>query len=111
MKGAVTLVAENRFLQSFCAVAASSVLVSGTLFLLTTTAPWTPPELAIEPSPPDATPSFLQAAAPHGNAVPPASDQSELSPAFDSAGRSYLKARVRAAPRRRTTKPTAPSKL
>jgi periplasmic protein TonB len=45
---------ENRFLQSFCAVAASSVLVCGTLLLLTSTAPWTPPEIGIEPSTPDA---------------------------------------------------------
>ena len=45
---------DNRFLQSFCAVAASSVLVCGTLLLLTSTAPWTPPEIGIEPSTPDA---------------------------------------------------------
>ena len=44
---------ENRFLQSFCAVAASSVLVCGTLLLLTSTAPWTPPEIG-ESSTPDA---------------------------------------------------------
>ena len=51
--GAGHSVSENRFLQSFCAVAASSVLVCGTLLLLTSTAPWTPPEIG-EPSTPDA---------------------------------------------------------
>jgi protein TonB len=47
-------VSENRFLQSFCAVAASSVLVCGTLLLLSSTAPWTPPQIGSEPSTPDA---------------------------------------------------------
>jgi len=51
-------VAENRFLQSFCAVAASSVLVCGTLLLLTSTAPWTPPNIVSEPSTPDAPTVF-----------------------------------------------------
>ncbi len=44
----------NRFLQSFCAVAASSVLVGGTLILLTSTAPWSPrQQIDREPSTPD----------------------------------------------------------
>ena len=47
---------ENRFLQSFFAVSASAVLVSGTLLLLSSTAPWNPPQLADgDPSTPDAT--------------------------------------------------------
>ena len=47
---------ENRFLQSFFAVSASAVLVSGTLLLLTSTAPWNPPQLADgDPSTPDAS--------------------------------------------------------
>ena len=37
---------ENQFLQSFFAVSASAVLVSGTLLLLSSTAPWNPPQLA-----------------------------------------------------------------
>ena len=46
---------ENRFLQSFFAVSASAVLVSGTLLLLTSTAHWNPPELGNgDPSTPDA---------------------------------------------------------
>ena len=46
---------ENRFLQSFFAVSASAVLVSGTLLLLSSTAPWNPPQLGDgEPSTPDA---------------------------------------------------------
>lgn len=45
---------ENRFLQSFFAVAASSVLVGGSLILLTSTASWTPLQQAeSEPSTPD----------------------------------------------------------
>jgi protein TonB len=52
-------VSENRFLQTFCAVAASSVLVCGTLLLLTSTAPWTPPDLG-EPSTPDASRDFAE---------------------------------------------------
>ena len=45
---------ENRFLQSFFAVSASAVLVSGTLLLLSSTAPWNPPRLADgDPSTPD----------------------------------------------------------
>jgi periplasmic protein TonB len=48
-------VSENRFLQSFFAVSASAVLVSGTLLLLSSTAPWNPPNLADgDPSTPDA---------------------------------------------------------
>ncbi len=47
-------VSENRFLQSFFAVAASAVLVGGTLILLTSTSPWTPPQQTEnEPSTPD----------------------------------------------------------
>ena len=46
---------ENRFLQSFFAVSASAVLVSGTLLLLSSTPPWNPPQLADgDPSTPDA---------------------------------------------------------
>ena len=46
---------ENQFLQSFFAVSASAVLVSGTLLLLTSTAPWNPPQRADgDPSTPDA---------------------------------------------------------
>jgi periplasmic protein TonB len=49
-------VSENRFLQSFFAVSASAVLVSGTLLLLSSTAPWNPPQLADgAPSTRDAT--------------------------------------------------------
>lgn len=59
---------ENRFLQSFCAVAASSVLVCGTLLLLTSTAPWTPPELG-ESSTPDAARDLAEAMPPLDNDV------------------------------------------
>ena len=47
---------ENQFLQSFFSVSASAVLVSGTLLLLSFTAPWNPPQLA------DGDPSTLEAA-------------------------------------------------
>jgi len=45
----------NRFLQSFCSVAASAVLVGGTLILLTSTSPWPARQVTEpEPSTPDA---------------------------------------------------------
>jgi protein TonB len=45
---------ENRFFRSFCTLAASAVLVGGSLILLTSTAPWTPrPQVESEPSTPD----------------------------------------------------------
>ena len=45
---------ENRFFRSLFTVTASSVLVGGSLILLTSTAPWTPPPSAeSEPSTPD----------------------------------------------------------
>lgn len=102
MKGPVTLVAENRFLQSFCAVAASSVLVSGTLFLLTSTAPWTPPEIVLEPATPDAARYASQAA----DAVL-ASDQAELGPGLDDADRTTTAATDKAPDEARTIEPTA----
>jgi protein TonB len=64
-------VSENRFLQSLFTVSASSVLVCGSLLLLTSTAPWTrlPPES--EPSTPDAVRL--------SEAAPSASDQADTS--------------------------------
>ena len=45
---------ENRFFRSLLTVTASSVLVGGSLILLTSTAPWTPaPQAESEPSTPD----------------------------------------------------------
>jgi protein TonB len=81
-------VAESRFLQSFCAVAASSVLVSGTLFLLTTTAPWTPPQTNAEFRTPEATPvSIMTKRSGAGDHSPLASDQTELGPQMEAADR------------------------
>lgn len=52
---------ENRFFRSFCTLAASAVLVGGSLILLTSTAPWTPrPEVEIELSTPDSAPLVAQ---------------------------------------------------
>ena len=45
---------ENRFLQTLATVSASSVLVCGTLLLLTSTAPWPGAPIGTEPSTPDA---------------------------------------------------------
>jgi protein TonB len=81
-------VAENRFLQSFCAVAASSVLVSGTLFLLTTAAPWTPPPMAGSQRQPEGISVAIKAiGAGQGDHSPLASDQAELGPQTDTADR------------------------
>jgi protein TonB len=56
------------------------VLVSGTLFLLTSTAPWTPPQIEAEPSTPDAARTFTKAKTALEDEVAPfASDQAELS--------------------------------
>ena len=45
---------ENRFFRSLLTITASSVLVGGSLILLTSTAPWTPaPQAESEPSTPD----------------------------------------------------------
>lgn len=78
---------ENRFLQSFCAVAASAVLVGGTLILLTSTAHWSPrQQIVSEPSTPDA--ARLQTPEDDGiDAQFPgaslASDQADATPAAD----------------------------
>ena len=70
---------EHRFLQTLATVSASSVLVCGSLLLLTSTAPWIRPPIAAEPSPPDAprlpeiSVELEVAAAP----PPPASDQAD----------------------------------
>lgn len=86
---------ENRFLQSFCAVAASAVLVGGTLILLTSTAPWSPPQhIDSEPSTPDAA----RLSTPEDDAIDAqfpraslASDQADTTPAAepDDADRTY----------------------
>jgi protein TonB len=86
---------ENRFLQSFCAVAASAVLVGGTLLLLTSTAPWSPPQqIDSEPSTPDAA----RLSAPEDDAIDAqfpgaslASDQADTTsaPELDEADRTY----------------------
>ena len=72
---------ENRFLQSFFAVSASAVLVSGTLLLLSSTAPWNPPQLADgDPSTPDAANLSSEATASIDIEVPQAplaSDQAD----------------------------------
>jgi len=88
-------VLENRFLQSFYAVAASVVLVCGTLILLTSTAPWGPAlRIDSEPSTPDsASPSTQEEASIDGQ--PPgeslASDQADTTPAPepDESDRTY----------------------
>jgi periplasmic protein TonB len=71
-------VSENRFLQSVFTVTVSSLLVCGSLLLLTSTAPWTrlPPES--EPSTPDA--------AGLAEAAPSASDQADTSSETDADG-------------------------
>jgi len=74
-------VSENRFLQSFFAVSASAVLVSGTLLLLTSTAPWNPPQRADgDPSTPDVSGPVPDATASIDIALPQAplaSDQGD----------------------------------
>ena len=86
---------ENRFLQSFCAVAASAVLVGGTLILLTSTAPWSPrQQIGSEPSTPDAArlPTWeddaIDAQSPGASL---ASDQADTTPAAepDDTDRTY----------------------
>ena len=72
---------ENQFLQSFFAVSASAVLVSGTLLLLSSTAPWNPPQLADgDPSTPDSASLSPEATASIDIEVPQAplaSDQAD----------------------------------
>jgi protein TonB len=78
--------AENRFFQSLFTVAASSVLVGGSLILLTSTAPWTrPPQVESEPSTPDSAPlvaepsiEFPRAAIDPDQARAGASDDAEV---------------------------------
>jgi periplasmic protein TonB len=78
LNGVWTFVSEHRFLQSFCAVAASSVLVCGTLLLLASTAPWTPPQTDAEPSTPDAARVYAKAkSALENGSAESASDQTE----------------------------------
>jgi protein TonB len=81
-------VSENRFLQSFFAVSASAVLVSGTLLLLSSTAPWNPPQLAEnDPSTPDASGGFSDATASIDIALPQAplaSDQGDTADGTES---------------------------
>lgn len=78
---------ENRFLQSFFAVSASAVLVSGTLLLLSSTAPWNPPQLAgSDPSTPDASGLAPDATASIDIALPQAplaSDQGDTADSFE----------------------------
>ncbi len=81
-------VSENPILQSFFAVAASVVLVGGTLILLTSTSPWTPPpQTENEPS----TPDSARLSAEGGAALdlqfpraPLASEQSRTGPAAEA---------------------------
>lgn len=79
-----TPVLENRFLQTFCAVTASALLVFGTLILLTSTAPWTPrPEIAVEPSTTDSPSVSARGALLSGEDAAPertASGQAEIIP-------------------------------
>ena len=75
---------ENRFFQSFCAVAASAVLVGGTLILLTSTAPWSP-RIESEPSTLDAArfspeEAFIDVQFPEASL---ASDQADTTPAAE----------------------------
>jgi protein TonB len=80
-----TRVSENRFLQSFFAVSASAVLVSGTLLLLSSTAPWNPPQLADgDPSTPDATSRLPETTAAIDIALPRASLASDQADFTDS---------------------------
>ncbi|HSD91548.1 MAG TPA: TonB family protein [Methyloceanibacter sp.] len=70
-------VSEHRFLHTLATVSASSVLVCGTLLLLTSTAPWSRPPIEAEPSTPDAArlaeiPVELETAS-----APPVSDQTD----------------------------------
>lgn len=76
---------ENRFLQSFFAVSASAVLVSGTLLLLSSTAPWNPPQLAdVDPSTPDATSLLPETTASIDIALPQAATASDQADIADS---------------------------
>ena len=79
---------ENRFLQSFFAVSASAVLVSGTLLLLSSTAPWNPPQLADgDPSTPDSASLSPEATASIDIEVPRAplaSDQADTAEITES---------------------------
>lgn len=78
---------ENRFLQSFCTVTASAVLVCGTLVLLTSTAPWSPlPQPDSEPSTPDSARVSMEATASidaQAPEAPLASDQADASEAAE----------------------------
>ena len=79
---------ENRFIQSFFAVSASAVLVSGTLLLLSSTAPWNPPQLADgDPSTPDSASLSPEATASIDIEVPRAplaSDQADTAEITES---------------------------
>jgi protein TonB len=77
-------VSENRFLQSLFTVTASSLLVCGSLLLLTSTAPWTRPPIEPEPSTPDAPRSAERSPGPEVALVPAASDQAEAALALDA---------------------------
>jgi protein TonB len=80
-------VSENRFLQSLFTVTASSVLVCGSLLLLTSTAPWTRLPIEPEPSTPDA-PRFAEISVElevATGAAPLASDQADTDFAEDAA--------------------------
>jgi protein TonB len=69
---------ENRFLQTFFAVGAGAVLVFGTLILLTSTAPWGPhPEIAGDPSTPDAAPGAMTETVAANDASSPRADATE----------------------------------
>jgi protein TonB len=85
----------NRFLQTFCTVTASAVLVCGTLLLLTSTAPWSPrQQIDSEPSTPDSArlsthdDNAIEAEFP---GAPLASDQADTTatPELDEADRTY----------------------
>jgi protein TonB len=92
-----TRVSENRFLQSFFAVSASAVLVSGTLLLLSSTAPWAPPQLADgDPSTPDAAHVAPEAAGIEidvsGNAVASDQDDSQDNTEFQAQAEAEIEA-------------------
>lgn len=92
-----TRVSENRFLQSFFAVSASAVLVSGTLLLLSSTAPWAPPQLADgDPSTPDAAHVAPEAAGididVSGNAVASDQDDSQDNTEFQAQAEAEIEA-------------------
>ena len=84
---------ENQFFQSFCAVAASAVLVGGTLILLTSTAPWSPPRSTASlrrPTPRDFAPEEASIDVQFPGASL-ASDQADTTPAAEpnEADRTY----------------------